>query len=149
VHLVAAVFLHISYDLPRVLGNEWPQKGIWSAGPSEARGERLYFDLRSIFSDILSNNARRLAISGIFAPILWLVPLMVIGNLVHWVSHLREGAWRHGATLADLNANERAQTLALADVNNLPWTFTLPEPPNVVMRSVAIVIGVLVVIPNC
>ena len=29
---------------------------------------------------------------------------------MHWVSHLREGAWRHSATLADLNANERAQT---------------------------------------
>jgi hypothetical protein len=143
VRLVASAFLHVSYDLPRVLANNWPQKGAWSGGPLEPRAEFLYIDLRSIFSDILSTRARRLQVTGIYAPILWCVPLKLIGNLVHWVSHLREGAWRHGRTLASQNARVRADTeqrmieamsRALRDVSNLPWRFTLPEPPNVFPR---------------
>jgi hypothetical protein len=144
VRLVASVFLHVSYDLPRVLANNWPARGVWSGGPSEPRGEWLYFDLRSIFSDILSTRARRLQVTGIYAPILWCVPLKLIGNLAHWISHLREGAWRHGRTLAYLNATDRADTeqrmvqamsLALGDVSNLPWTFTLPGPATRLLCS--------------
>jgi hypothetical protein len=33
----------------------------------------------------------------------------------------------------------QAMSLALGEVSNLPWTFTLPEPPNVVRRSFAVV----------
>lgn len=157
VRLVASAFLHVSYDLPRVLADNWPAQGQWHAGPSEPRGERLYFDLRSIFSDVLSTRARRPQVTGVFAPILWCVPLKLIGNLVHWISHLREAAWRHGRTLSNLAPINRADTeqrmlqamsIALREVNNLPWTFTLPEPPNVVAGSLAIVPAFLIAPDN-
>jgi len=154
VRLVAAVYLHVSYDLPRVLADNWPAKGIWSGGPSEPQVERLYFDLRSIFSDIFSTRARRLQVTGIFAPMLWIVPLALISNLRHWVSHLREATWRHGRTLSDLSPADRdyaerrmieAMTLALGEVSNLPWRFILPDPPNLVMPVFAVVPAVVVV----
>jgi hypothetical protein len=153
VRLVASVFLHVSYDLPRVLAINWPARGEWAGGPSEPRGEWLYIDLRSIFSDVLSTSARRLQVTGVYAPILWCVPLPLIHNVDHWVGRLREAAWRHGRTLADLDAPDRADTEqrmiqamspALGEVNNLPWTFTLPEPPDAAMRGVAIAPALLV-----
>jgi len=140
VRLVASIFLHVSYDLPRVLAKNWPGTGEWLQGPSEPRGEWLYFELRSIFSEILSASARRRRVTGIFAPMLCLVPLKLLDNLVVWVSLLREGAWRHGRTLAKLTPDKRAvveqrmieaMSFALRDVSNLPWAFTLPEPPNI------------------
>ena len=153
VWLVASVFLHVSYDLPRVLAENWPATGDWAGGPSEPRAELLYFDLRSIFGELLSNAAGRFAVTGVYAPLLRCVPAALIGNLGHWVGRLREGAWRHGRTLASLADDDRdnteqrmieAMTLALRDVNNLPWTFTLPEPPDGAMRSFIVAAPVLV-----
>ena len=55
--------------------------------------------------------------------------------------------------MADLNAIDRddtelrmieAMSLALEDVNNLPWTFTLPQPPNVPRPGYALVPALLV-----
>ena len=147
VRLVAAIFLHVSYDLPRVLGDNWPAVGSWRAGPSEPKAEWLYFELASIFRSILAGSARQLAVTGAFAPLLCLVPLGLLGNLGHWVLHLREGAWRHARTLSTLAPTERdatvtrmrdAMCLALSDVSDLPWSFTLPGPPHVSVTSVAI-----------
>ncbi|KGT76062.1 hypothetical protein MA20_29970 [Bradyrhizobium japonicum] len=42
----------------------------------------------------------------------------------------------------------QAMSIALREVNNLPWTFTLPEPPNVVAGSLAIVPAFLIAPDN-
>jgi hypothetical protein len=138
--LVAAIYLHVSFDLARVLGNNWPETGRWSGGPLEAQAEHIYFALRSVFADVLKTTAGRRDVTGIYCFVLRLVPLRFIGVLNHWVWHLREGAWRHGRTLATRGTFDRGNTeqrmlramsAALRDVTNLPWSFVLPAPPNV------------------
>jgi hypothetical protein len=138
--LVAAIYLHVSYDLARVLGDNWPGNGEWAGGPVEARAEWLYFDLRSIFRGVLANTARRSKVTGIYSYVLRLIPLKLISQLNHWVGELREAAWRHGRTLATMGAYARndteqrmlrAMSAALRDVTSLPWSFVFPDPPNV------------------
>jgi hypothetical protein len=46
--LMVATYLHISYDLPRVLADNW-----LTDPPPEVRREFIYFDLAPVFPDVL------------------------------------------------------------------------------------------------
>jgi hypothetical protein len=49
--LVAGAYLHISYDLARVVADNWPGRPR-SPEPSEVEGEELYFDLATVFPQV-------------------------------------------------------------------------------------------------
>lgn len=136
--LVAGAYLHIGYDLPRALANDWPGDGSWVAGPNPARGQEIYFRLRSIFPDSLVRSSRDLKTIGMPALFLRAASRRALTGAAIWVDNLRQGAWIHAGILAvapDRPAREeamsRAMTASLEDVSLLrPWSILHLGPPH-------------------
>ena len=136
--LVACAYLHISYDLPRVIADEWPRSPAPPDGFDEAEAEWLYFDLVGIFPDMLVEAGRDADVLGWLAPVARSAPRAALEVAGHWVLNLRSVAWIHARTLAANPAGRRsredailrAMVEALKDVSNTrPWT-GLVGPPN-------------------
>jgi len=136
--LVAGAYLHIGYDLPRALANDWPGRGSWHAGPDQARGQQIYFRLRGIFPDSLVRSSRDPRTIGFPALLLRPASRKALTGAAIWVDNLRQGAWIHAeilATAADRPVREaamaRAMTAALEDVSLLrPWSILHLGPPH-------------------
>lgn len=144
--LAACAYLHISYDLPRILADEWPASGSWKAGPAEAAGEDAYMKLAPIFERILVSKSHDREVVGIVASILHLVPTSAILTLNHGVMNLRRAAWSHGKRLHEQPhqrptieaAMLRAMTAALQHVkDSRPWSGGLLFPPDEALRMPA------------
>jgi hypothetical protein len=135
--LAAAAYLHISYDLPRVMAAEWPGRPPWLA-PSEYQGEAIFFGVDRAFPSTFGKVAKKIRVMGFPAFVLKPFPSDVLANTTHWVQLLRNAAWRHGHLLSnDGNRTYRegvmldAITLALKDVSNWkPWKVGTLLPPD-------------------
>jgi len=134
--LAAGAYLHISYDLPRAMADDWPGSPVCH-NLSEAEGEAIYESLGPLFTECFHASARRYAIVGIGWPIGYL-PRGMGGFLVDWILLLREGAWRHARKLAAQPAIRplreaamaKAMTAALEDVSRyFAWDASLLRPP--------------------
>ena len=146
--LSACAFLHISYDLPRVTADQWPGTGPWKGMISENGGERLYFELGSIFPEVLKSVYRHTWVMGGLAVGLWFVPSAIVGATSSWMLLLRRQAWAHARRLANMGSGRAyvesqmiiAMTAALAHVKNLqPWTAGTLLPPDKAVFASAIV----------
>src|SRR5882724_11627157 len=62
--LAAAAYLHVSYDLPRVIANEWPGGPKWPAPPLD-RAAQIFFALDRDFLDVFSIAAKDPKIVGL------------------------------------------------------------------------------------
>jgi hypothetical protein len=98
--LIVCAYLHISYDLPRVIADNWPGQDDWAAGPFEDRGEHIYFDLEPVFPDVLGQIAGRWSVMGGYSVVLRFVSRNLLRASSHWLLRLREAAWRHARTLS-------------------------------------------------
>jgi hypothetical protein len=65
--LTAGAFLHISYDLPRAMANDWPGQQPWFPAPDENEGQAVYHGIRDIFDDSFQENASRRTVTGRYA----------------------------------------------------------------------------------
>jgi hypothetical protein len=142
--LIASAYLHVSYDLPRVIANHW---NFDPPRVTEERTELIFFDLSNVFPEILETVAVNYTVSGwpsIVAK--WFVPKGAVKAAAHWVLLLRASAWIHARRLYLSKPQQRhyrekkmleAITAAVADVSNLrPWSAGLLFPPNLA-RAVA------------
>jgi hypothetical protein len=136
--LVAGAYLHISYDLPRAIADDWPGQDAWLNGPSEMRGEIIYQSIKEVFTESLTSNAKRVSVVGLYAFALRFLPLGMAGWISNWVLHLRRAAWDHARILATQPnraeceaAMAVAMTAALEDASDLqPWNASLLQPPD-------------------
>lgn len=92
--LIAGAYLHVGYDLPRVICKNWPgSPPNWDGLPSEEDGERLYFQVADIFSMILIERARETTNTGWMSYIFRVTPRGVLEVAAHWILNLRSVAW--------------------------------------------------------
>lgn len=138
--LGAGAYLHVSYDLPRAIADDWPTTAAWPA-LTEADAEAIYDGLRGIFVDSFGRSARDFSVVGLAVPLGWM-PRGVGGWIVAWVLMLRAEAWKHARKLATQPglrpareaAMAEAMTAALEDVSTiLSWEVSLLLPP--ILRS--------------
>ncbi|MGH6616426.1 hypothetical protein [Sphingomonas sp.] len=136
--LVAGAFLHIGYDLPRAIADDWPGTGVWHGGPDVPEGRKIYFRLSSIFPESLVRSSRDPRTIGISAIFLRLASRRALTAAGIWVDHLRQGAWIHAEILSaasDRSSREAAMavamTAALEDASLLPpWSIFHLRPPH-------------------
>jgi hypothetical protein len=135
--LAAGAFLHISYDLPRVLANNWPGKPPNDPPPLE-QGLRLYDYIGTFFSDVMDDILFRSEVVGVVGPALqW--PLAKRAMKL-WLVNLRNTAWMHAHQLAHYPAAQRAQLeqrmlSKIADALDntshwMPWDVLKLSPPD-------------------
>jgi len=136
--ITACAFLHISYDLPRVIASEWPGSGNWEHGPTETEAEGAYTALESIFPVVATAAIKQRDIVGLPSLILGRIPYVLIRIASCWIFRLRLAAWSHARVLQSAPNRPaieirmlRAMTAAINDVKNLaPWSVGLLGPPN-------------------
>jgi len=149
--LTACVYLHIAFDLPAVLADEWPGKGVWNDGPDEEHGEDAYFALGNIFPEVLYRVSLDFEVTGISGFLLRFLPSDATVALSRWVMLLRNAAWRHGRRLNNVwvDPDQRsmvqskmieAMTAALSHVkNSKPWKAGLLAPPDSAIAGMAVI----------
>jgi hypothetical protein len=141
--LAAGAYLHISYDLPRAIADDWPGQRSWSHGPTELRGEQIYSEIRDVFPRTLRRVSRDAKISGWLVAVLAPLSMPMLAPLGTWLLHLRLAAWNHARILATQpNRARREQAMALAvsaaleDVSDFrPWAGSLLQPPDQVLYA--------------
>ena len=141
--LAAGAYLHISYDLPRAIADDWPGQRSWSHGPTELRGEQIYSEIRHVFPLTLRRISRDAKISGWLVAVLAPLSMPMLAPLGTWLLHLRLAAWNHARILATHpHRARREQAMALAvsaaleDVSDFrPWTGSLLQPPDQVLYA--------------
>jgi len=151
--LAAGAYLHIGYDLPRALADDWPGINNWAGGPREAEGETIYFRLRHIFPDQLARSARSRKTVGLLAWIFQWAPRGALNAMGIWVDALRRGAWQHGRILSRSSNRSyieskmaEAMAAALEDASIYrPWSFFEMRSPDSAFYSPTIAsVGALV-----
>jgi hypothetical protein len=143
--LVAGAYLHIGYDLPRALANDWPGAGAWTGGPDLLRGQAVYFRLRRIFPISLRKSAKNFRTIGWPAIFAKLVSDRLLDRTTLWVNHLRACAWIHAQTLTTCGNRPfrefkmaEAMTAALEDASDIRPLSTLDLlPPDSMLFSAA------------
>lgn len=113
-HLSIAAYLHIAYDLPRVIAN--------NHGPLDLYDRYdVYVGAEHIFSEVLSDTARSVKVVGWWPGLLSksiAVSERLFGKtnafevMGQWVLKLRTTAWIHGQRLAVLPDEERTEAEA-------------------------------------
>jgi len=126
-HLAVCAFLHISYDLPRVIPDRWPGRAPWRH-PRMLRGQWVFFDLAATFPEALEEISKDRKVMGYPSRVAWLVPPTVMEALGHWVLHLWTAAWIYARLLREDPGNRafREQRMLAAMVAALrrvsDWT---------------------------
>ena len=148
-HVVVCAYLHISYDLPRILAEDWPDKDRWPwywpflRNGKHAKMERLYFSLAPIFPRVFKSCADDTDIVGAYGRVSSVLPPRMTHDAMlmaaSWALHLRSVAWIHGCRLASEAPIEReastarmmqAMVAALEDVTDNPLTAGRLQPPH-------------------
>jgi hypothetical protein len=139
------VYLHISYDLPRVIADSLKLAGKDDFALGVTQPTNL-FDARALylnggpeFYNVLDDHAASFSVSGFFAfPAAVARKLSALRVLGHWVIALRSVAWIHAENLVD-SANrailedrlfEEIASAASATLNS-PWNparWSIPAP---------------------
>jgi hypothetical protein len=133
--LVAGAYLHVSYDLAKVLGRSWPGAGRWRE-LNDYSAESIYFSLSPDFPEsmlLLRNPSKALG----FASFVVRFP-NACRAASRWVLRLRESAWKHGHVLATRSDTQQihkhmlaAMSVAIRDVSLLkPWSVAMLDPPH-------------------
>lgn len=102
-YLTLGAYLHISYDLPRVISRNWPTGGY----PTEELAEEVFFKLSPMFPEIFGRAVRDKDVMGWFRA-RFEVPESARIAASHWMMHLRTAAWVHARRL-HLSPTDRVQ----------------------------------------
>lgn len=97
------VFLHITYDLPRVLADSLSDETGQFDDLDRPAKRQSYFELSKIFEGSFRRSAGRLSVFGAWVPLAVVfsrVPLALVALLQH-LYNLRSGAWAVAVELAD------------------------------------------------
>jgi hypothetical protein len=148
-YLTACAYLHISYDLPRVIADNWPMSSPnWTTGPSEDTGENIYLGMTRIFPKTFRYLANDKEVVGFWKWPAYIVPKSALEAAAHWALHLRTAAWIHARRLqkeskAGRNLREekmlQAMKEALVHVGGYrPWTAGVLQPPHDAFQSFAL-----------
>ena len=135
--LTAGAYLHVSYDLPRILATNWPGSDHLPA-PNEQRGEIIYDQLSPEFRGAIASVCTRPEIVGIAGlPIGRISFVAAIAG--HWIQNLRRAAWSHAHQMLACSSADREQlenVLLTAVTTSLthttrwaPWSFLYLYPP--------------------
>jgi hypothetical protein len=143
--VTSCAFLHICYDLPRVIANHWPAGGSSPASFDERDAEGAYIALEAVFPTVAQAAIKRRAIVGWWSMFLGLIPETLIRIASCWIYRLRLAAWSHARILQaapDRPAIEArmltAVTTAIKHVDDLrPWRAGLLGPPNTAVFGLA------------
>lgn len=155
--LVAGAYLHIGYDLPRAIADDWPGMGDWVRGPKKMEAQTVYFDLRGIFPASMERSVSDFKAVGWAAIIFRRFSKRTLKNADIWVDNLRRAAWQHAEILAlatDRPLKEQkmaeALTAALEDSSDIFWTPLRLLPPDdaVYLPTWTTLFGLLHVLPD-
>lgn len=141
--LVGGAYLHISYDLPRAMADEWPGGARCPRGPSEQEGQQIYFQLSDVFPAALIDSARDFRTVGLAAIFQRGTAQDVLAPAALWVDHQRQGAWLNGQFLARCPNRAAAEakmaeamTAAFDDASLWrPWSLAHLVPPTSILRT--------------
>lgn len=141
--LVAGAYLHISYDLPRSIANEWPGSGHWTAGPTPMRGKQIFFQLSNIFPDALIKSASDFRTVGLAAVLQRPTAKDALAPAAMWIDYQRQGAWLNAEFLASSPNRAipearmaEAMSAALDDASLWrPWSLAHLRPPTTILES--------------
>lgn len=132
--LAAHAFLHVAYDLPRVIAATLVSTPL----SQRARLRSLFLRPAPLFRDVFLQHAREGHFGLIARPLGYFKPAEVLG---YWVLSLRSVAWIHAETLADSPApNVLADQLAqgmLAVGKDVRGITTIPKLDNSILFQVA------------
>jgi hypothetical protein len=138
----AGAYLHISYDLPRVIADFFPDRN-----PGKIGGRKLYIDtmvlyrnIGGVFPEISRNAVRDKEVMGVFSYIYFVLNAFGFNHLSDlWMRDARLTAWYNADLLKQQNPRLRpysekimlkAMTQALKDTCDLnPWAVTNFQPP--------------------
>lgn len=140
--LGAAAYLHISYDLPRVLASQWPGSGPSGLIPL-SRVEKIYNEIGSYFPDVIDDIQIMPEVAGVSrVPLRWQAAKSVMRL---WVGRLRDGAWKHAEKLQQMPPLQRStvERMMLDEITNAlqevsftyPWTLLDLAPPDAAFRN--------------
>lgn len=148
--LSAGAYLHVSYDLPRAMANDWPGTGAWTAGPNDREAFALFTEIKEVFDENFYRSVKRRDIVGIPSYALRFTSRRVLRVFVKWLHDLRRGAWEHARILAQSDdrplreATMRdAMASALEDASTIfPWSAAVLDPPDAMARSSPVATGI-------
>lgn len=99
--LAAGAYLHVAYDLPRAMADDWPGLGNWVDGPDEYRAESIFLALSPTFPKNFHLAARSLSMFGWPSAATRLLPLRFFSDYADApMDRLRLAAWSHARVLA-------------------------------------------------
>jgi hypothetical protein len=98
--LCLGAFLHIAYDLPRVIADHWPGASGTGLTLDEVRSQYLYFELDGLLGPAISEVAAHRDVLGLLA-VTGRIPIAkrAMGTLMFWALSLRAHAWLHARAL--------------------------------------------------
>lgn len=98
--LIGGAYLHIAYDLPRAMADEWPQTGAWSNGPTVLRASQIYLEINNVFPEVMNKNSIKYRVTGGLSFILRVKKEnFFVETAQTWIDMLRRGAWQHAQML--------------------------------------------------
>ncbi|GEM_PF-2725412 len=106
--LIGSVYLHVAFDLPRVIADKMPDvfKGKYPDCLRRARG--IYLKQAPVFLEVFRQFASDTEVVGKLAWLTWPMPKGVLEVVGHWVLALRTSAWIHGETFYQAEQGENA-----------------------------------------
>ena len=130
--LIGCVYLHVGYDMPRVIANSFlgdksgqlDDVGIFIPPTiSRAKGARLYLVPTPTFSDLLIKNSTKWSVIGAYSIFGWLPGLeSVMRCFGHWVIVLRTTAWMQAEILQSSPIRQSLEAKLLKDMENAAAT---------------------------
>lgn len=113
--LIGQAYLHIAWDLPRVVEKCYPLGELEQFRISEADAIDHFRGTNSLFEDVLYDNLKRYRVAGMFAPGGRLVERRshLLNSVFIWIVCLRMDAFAFGASLGKHLPKDREELLEI------------------------------------
>jgi len=113
--LIGHAYLHIAWDLPRVVAECMPEGRLEAFQISEEDAAYHFGQANAIFRDVLHRNLRRFEVAGLVSGPgrLFSAHSAFVESMLHWIITMRMTAWLLGASLARQTAEHRAELVKL------------------------------------
>jgi hypothetical protein len=111
--LIGQAYLHITWDLPRVVQRCFPLGETEKLRISEADAIDHFRGTNGLFLDVLYENLKEYKVSGMFAPGGKLIEARshLLNSVFIWIISIRMDAWAFGCSLAKQTAAKREELL--------------------------------------
>jgi hypothetical protein len=108
---LGCAYLHIAYDLPRVIADSLKDEHSFANGLDLGRARGIYLQQAPAFFDIIENQGTNNEIFGhLFSFLNWITPdrFSLVGVMGNWILALRTTAWVHAEILKSCTPKKRA-----------------------------------------